>query len=66
MTILITITGPIDSRLLWAEIARYRVNLTDLEDKVVIHGCADINTALKIIKACAPYGKLNIELSYPP
>ena len=63
--LLIKITGRINSLDLWEHIKRYGVNLTDLEEFVYILGETNIEDALKIIRICALYGPLMIELSIP-
>ena len=63
--LLIKITGKINSLDLWEHIKRYGVNLTDLEEFTYIMGETNLNDALKIIRICALYGPLMIELSEP-
>lgn len=66
MTLLIKITGKINSLDLWEHIARYEVNLTDLEDFVYVYGKTNLNDAMTIIRICALYGRpMMIELSEP-
>ena len=63
--LLIKIDGRINSLDLWQHIARYEVNLTDLEDFAYIYGKTNLNDAMAIIRICALYGNLHIELSEP-
>ena len=65
LILLIKITGRINSLDLWQHIARYEVNLTDLEEFAYVHGKTNLNDALAIIRICALYGPLHIELSAP-
>lgn len=65
ITLLIKITGRINSLDLWEHIKRYGVNLTDLEEFVYVMGETNIDDALKIIRICNLYGPLMIELSEP-
>lgn len=65
ITLLIKITGRINSLDLWEHIKRYGVNLTDLEEFVYIMGETNIDDALKIIRICNLYGPMMIELSEP-
>lgn len=66
MHLFIEINGNIDSRSLWQLIERYKVNLTDLEDKSLVYGDVSSYDALEIIACCSLYGKLKIELSKAP
>ena len=65
LIILLKIDGHINSRELWEHIARYEVNLTDLDEFTYIYGETNLEDALKIIRICALYGPLSIELSSP-
>ena len=63
--LLIKIDGKINSLDLWEHIKRYEVNLTDLEDFAYVYGKTNFNDAMAIIRICALYGNLHIELSSP-
>ena len=61
--LLIKITGSVNSLDLWEHIKDYKVNLTDLIEFTYIYGETNINNAVNIIRICALYGPLSIELS---
>lgn len=66
MTLLIKITGRINSLDLWEHIKHYGVNLTDLEEFTYVIGETNLNDAIAIIRICALYGRpMMIELSEP-
>lgn len=63
MRLLIRIDGTINSLELWQHLESYEVNLTDLIDYTLIYGKADINDAITIIRICALFGNIHVELS---
>lgn len=63
--LLIKIDGRINSLDLWEHIKTYEVNLTDLEEFAYVYGKTKLIDAVDIIRICALYGNLHIELSEP-
>lgn len=65
MILLIRIDGQINSLDLWQHIQDFKVNLTDLIEFTYVYGETNIDDAAQIIRICALYGNLSIELSSP-
>ena len=65
LIILLKIDGQVNSLELWEHLARYKVNLTDLIEFTYVYGETNLEDALQIIRICALYGPLSIELSSP-
>lgn len=63
MRLLIRIDGQINSLELWQHLETYGVNLTDFMDYTLIYGKADFNDAVTIIRICALFGNIHVELS---
>lgn len=56
--LLVEIKGPIDSRKLWGLISRYGINVTDLDDKVIVHGDTSFHDHVDIVSLCSLFGEL--------
>ena len=54
----VVIKGPFDSKKLWSLIERYKVNLTDLGDKVLVYGDVTFQQSVDIIAFCAMFGDI--------
>ena len=52
------VKGPFDSKKLWSLISKYNVNLTDLEDKVLVYGDVDIHDAADVLAFCSLFGEI--------
>lgn len=62
MIILLRIDGQINSRDLWSHIEHFKVNLTDLIEFTYVYGEVELEDAVQIIRICALYGNLSVEL----
>ena len=58
VTLYIEIEGTIDSRELYNDIERYRVNVTDLHVKTLVYGEVQLEVAFRIIEQSAKYGSI--------
>ena len=58
VTLYIEIEGTIDSRELYNDIERYRVNVTDLRVKTLVYGEVQLGVAFRIIEQSAKYGSI--------
>ena len=52
------IKGPFDSKKLWSLISRYKVNLTDLGNTVLVYGDVDIHDAADVLAFCSMFGEI--------
>lgn len=52
------IKGPFDSKKLWSLISKYKVNLTDLGETVLVYGDVTIEDSTVILDACAKFGDI--------
>lgn len=62
--LLVEIRGPIDSEALWSELETYGVNVTDMSERILVHGEVESYlTAVVITGICSKYGdsKASIE-----
>jgi hypothetical protein len=56
--LMIEIKGGFDSRRLWSLIKRYKVNLTDLGDTVLVYGDISFHDAVDVIAFCSMFGEM--------
>lgn len=52
------IKGPFDSKKLWSLISKYKVNLTDLGNTVLVYGDVDIHDAADVLAFCSMFGEI--------
>lgn len=52
------IKGPFDSKKLWSLISKYKVNLTDLGNTVLVYGDVNIHDAADVLAFCSMFGEI--------
>lgn len=52
------IKGPFDSKKLWSLISKYKVNLTDLGNTVLVYGDVNIHDAADVLAFCSLFGDI--------
>lgn len=62
MMLFIVIRESIDTKELWNDIARYKVNETDMIDYTLVYGDVCVSDALNIVACCLKYS-YNIEFT---
>lgn len=54
----VEIKGGFDSKRLWSLIAKYGINLTDLDAVVLVYGDVAFNEAVDIVAYCSMFGEV--------
>ena len=59
----VTINGQIDSRELYEDVRRYKVNVTDFITFTAVYGNVSVKDSLTIIDICRKYGDIISEVT---
>lgn len=59
----VTINGQIDSRELYEDVRRYKVNVTDFITFTAVYGQVSVKDSLSIIDICRKYGDITSEVT---
>jgi len=59
----VTIEGKIESRDLWEDVHRFRVNVTDMIHYTWVYGELSMKDAMIVISICRKYGDIKSEVT---